>query len=189
MKMKTLKKNKGFTLLEMLVSITIFSVVAVISITVVITAVDVNKKARALSTGVSDFNLVFESISRTVKSGVGPLASGSYSNTCGSTSLSSGTGDFMNVCSFAPRSNAGNFNRVPISYRHGTNPDGTGNIERRINGGEYKSITSPQLNITGLEFVVKNSFQPRVSINVSGMIRDNVDTKFNIQTTVSQRKI
>lgn len=172
LKHKLKRNNKGFTLLEMLISLTIFSAVVIISLASVVTVVEVNKTSRALSSGVNDFNFAFESMTRTIKSGINPVASANS----------------LTIDGFAKGSKI-NDSRVKITYRLGTNTNGTGSIEKQVGNGPFLPITSPHMNITGLKFQVVRVEQPRVRINLAGMISNNIDTKFDIQTMVSQRNV
>ncbi len=62
-------KQKGFTLVEMIVSIAIFTIVAVIAVGALLKIVDANKKAQSLKTTINNVNFLFEAISREMRVG------------------------------------------------------------------------------------------------------------------------
>ncbi|HMO78906.1 MAG TPA: type II secretion system protein [Candidatus Paceibacterota bacterium] len=64
-----IKKNtqKGFTLIEMLVSVALFVIVIMVAIGSIITTIDVNRKSQSLTSVMTDLNFALESITRTIK--------------------------------------------------------------------------------------------------------------------------
>jgi prepilin-type N-terminal cleavage/methylation domain-containing protein len=63
------KKNKGFTLIEMLVSLALFSIVLVISGGVIISVIDVNRRNQLISSVVNNLNYSTDSMIRDIKTG------------------------------------------------------------------------------------------------------------------------
>src|SRR3989344_1570356 len=61
--------NKGFTLLEMIVSITIFTVVALVAVGALLKVVDANKKAQSLKSTINNLNFALDSMSREMRVG------------------------------------------------------------------------------------------------------------------------
>lgn len=62
-------KNRGFTLVEMMVSLAIFSVVAVIAIGALLKVIDANKKSQSMQSAVTNINFAMESMSRDLRTG------------------------------------------------------------------------------------------------------------------------
>jgi prepilin-type N-terminal cleavage/methylation domain-containing protein len=62
-------KNRGFTLVEMIVSLAIFAVVAVIAIGALLKVIDANKKAQSITSSVTNLNFALESMSREFRTG------------------------------------------------------------------------------------------------------------------------
>ena len=60
-------KNRGFTLVEMIVSLAIFSVVAVIAIGALLKVIDANSKAQSMQSAVTNINFAMESMSRDLR--------------------------------------------------------------------------------------------------------------------------
>ena len=63
------KKNKGFTLVEMIVSLALFSVVATVSLGALIKIVSANKKAQTLHATITNLNFALETMSREMRVG------------------------------------------------------------------------------------------------------------------------
>jgi prepilin-type N-terminal cleavage/methylation domain-containing protein len=162
--------EKGFTLIEMLVSLALFSIVIVVIMGSILTIVDVNRKSQSLTVVMNDLNFVLESITRTVKTGEIQTGHGSRSE--------------IEIIDQEGR---------VITYRFEN-----GAIERKTEeGGEesdYISLTSEQIEITAASFDVfddEYNFQPRILIFLDGevAITERIRSAFRIQTTVSQRNL
>lgn len=61
--------KKGFTLIEMVVSIAIFFVVAIVAIGALLKTLDANTKAQNIKTAITNMNFTFETISREMRVG------------------------------------------------------------------------------------------------------------------------
>lgn len=62
-------KQKGFTLVEMIVSIAIFTIVALVAVGALLKTIDANKKSQSLKTSINNINFVLESMSRELRTG------------------------------------------------------------------------------------------------------------------------
>jgi prepilin-type N-terminal cleavage/methylation domain-containing protein len=62
-------KRAGFTLVEMIVSLALFSVVAVIAIGALLKVIDANDKAQSIQSSVTNINFAMESMSRDLRTG------------------------------------------------------------------------------------------------------------------------
>lgn len=174
------QKNKGFTLVEMLVSIALFAIVLVITLGSIMTIVDVNRKSQSLTIVMNDLNFVLENITRSVK-----------------------TGEIMedpvlSVGEIYVREDLKNKKR-DVLYRF----DNNGKITRSVKEpeeyfwGEPVAITSEQIKIDNFSVQIYgsqndgDSRQPRVLISMEGtaLVGPTISSKFHIQTTVSQRRL
>lgn len=161
------KSNKGFTLVELLVSIAIFSIVLIVVLGSIITIIDTNRKARSLTVVMNDLNLVLESMTRTIKTGT------ELSGDIDSVSVTNQSGD-------------------SVTYYVEN-----GSIFRQVGGDSGIAITSSELNIQNAEFNIYDGdigdedSQPRVLILVEGEAQagPRISSSFKIQTTVSQRNL
>ena len=62
-------KTKGFTLIEIIVSLAIFSVVAVIAIGALVRVTSANRQAQSIQSGVNNVNFVLDTMSREMRVG------------------------------------------------------------------------------------------------------------------------
>jgi len=188
MKYKNHSKEKGFTLIELMVSISIFTMIAIVALGAMITIIDANRKARSLSTIMNNLNFSVESMTRSVKTG---------------DKLEGISNDKFKVFAIdfdaEDVSGDGTFPRVWIIYKLEDEAiqKCVGNKDTWSESNCYP-ITSEQIIIQRADFRVygapssSDGVQPRLSISLSGKTGDEVrgtDSSFNIQTTVSQRKL
>jgi len=64
-------KNKGFTLIEIMVAVSIFTIVMMISMGAVFSVVGANRKSQSLNVVVNNLNFAFESMIRDLRTGTG----------------------------------------------------------------------------------------------------------------------
>ncbi|MEX2010250.1 MAG: type II secretion system protein [Parcubacteria group bacterium] len=181
--MKNLKKNSGFTLLEIMVSLSIFMVVMTISMGAILNVYDANRKSRAESAVMGNLNLAVETMTREMRFG--------RNYHCGS------TGVLTNPQNCASGGNYMSFlssEGVQIIYRQ----SGT-LIEKSTSGGAFLAVTAPEVRVESLEFFVLGSTieatgseqQPRVLIKIKGNAGEKAiaRSEFALQTLVSQRRL
>jgi len=160
-------KNRGFTLIEMLVAVGVFAIAAVVSLGALLNIADMERKSEALRAVNDNINFSLEMMMREIRAGR------AYN-------LSSGVFSFIN--------NEG----ITIYYRLNNN-----RIERSNDGINYKSITSPELVVNNLDFTLRGAnandgLQPMVIISIkgtAGLEKQNTKTNLNLQTTVTQRRL
>jgi len=182
------KSLRGFTLIEMMVALSLFSVVVTVAFGALMTLIDSNKKAQGIEILMTNLNYVIDDISRNARVGT------KYH--CGS---ASGL-DVPRDCGIASGSDPGHLLAF-LPY------NGTGRFVYWLDGGRIKKTTdgniSSGVEITAKEIVVEkfdlyvsgaptgDNRQPRIILHVEGKI--NIGTKtasnFNIQTTITQRLI
>ena len=162
-----MKKN-GFTLIEIIVAIGIFTAVITMALATFLNISNIQRKAGALRAINDNLNFAVEMMSREIRTG---------KNYCASSCIGS---------SF----NFTNSQNESVIYRMVSN-----SIERSSDGGaSFLRLTSPEIDIDNLEFIVPSpavSPQPRVTIILNGSVSDPKigELKLNIQTTISQRKL
>ncbi|PID83663.1 hypothetical protein CSB11_00080 [Candidatus Campbellbacteria bacterium] len=190
-KLKNKKKEKGFTLIEMLISISLFTVVVTIAFGALITIISASSKAKTLKIVVNNLNLAMESMTREIRTG-------SFYN-CNSSATSPGDGSGNDEDCILP--SAANSNVLYLKSDDDEEvvyylDDGQIKVEKTKNGATTKNtLTGDDVNIEYLKFAVVgaekgDSVQPRVFIVLQGHItKGDADSRFNIQSTVSQRKI
>jgi type II secretory pathway pseudopilin PulG len=176
---KNIKYKKGFTLVELLVAVSLFIVVTTISIGAILSIFDANKKAQSSKTVVDNLNLSIENMARIVRFG------DNYH--CGS----SGSLSVPQNCSNGDTFLAVTFGGSVIAYRL----NGTA-IQRSDDGGAYVSITSPETVVEYLKFYVFgnpdfDTNQPYVVAVIKGYVgnRPTNQSTFSIETLMSQRTL
>ncbi len=186
--------SRGFTLVEMLVSIAVFMSVMVVAAGSLVSIINENDKAQNIKSVVDNVTFAIDSISRNLRSGSDfsciPTNGSSFSGDC---STGGQTIRYWNSTDGAY-----------TEYRFvdsGSISSSTGNIQRAsgcdVSGvctTSWQSITAPTANVTisNMVFYVLGTtagFQPRVLVTVSGTItsKDGTKTEFTMQTTASER--
>jgi prepilin-type N-terminal cleavage/methylation domain-containing protein len=182
-------KKKGFTLVELLVSVAMFTLVMFMATSAVFSIIEANRKSHTLKSVMTNLNFALESIMRDVR--------------VGSRYSCDGGGDCPNSPGtvFAYKANrdvdedgiydlTNNFDQIEYSLD-------SGRIKKRIFGKPAYPITAEEIVITKLNFYVIGSGtlpgdarQPKVVIVIEGYSGEgNTRSDFSIQTTVSQRQI
>ncbi len=162
----------GFTLIEMMVSISLFAVVISVALGSFLNMSEVQKKATSLRKINDNLNFAVETMMREIRTG-------------------------KKYCQSACSPSSFNFTSArgdSIVYRLN---NGNGSIERSEDGGTtFFSLTSPEVKVDNLLFVVggessSDSLQPIVSIIVNGSAGEKKKTKshLDLQVTVSQRAL
>ena len=167
--------NKGFTLVEILVAIALFSIVMVVALGAMFSMVDANRKAQAVNLSMTNLNFALEAMSRSLRTGTEYSCGRGGDCTAGDTMIR-----------FTNQTNQS------IVYRYNSTDK---SIERSLNGGgSYSRLTAPEVLITSMTFYVTGStagdtVQPRILITLKGTAgtKPETQTSFNIQTTVVQR--
>lgn len=164
------KKQKGFTLIEMLVSVAIFSIILVVIMGTIVTIVDVSRKARTMTEVMNNLNFTFESMTRTLK-------------TATSTDVTVEGGKPIIV--------ANNQDGKVIKYRI-EEVDNKNKIQKSYDNGEYVDLTSEEVDIT--EYIIEELYtynQPRVFFSMKGRVETakGIVSEFSMQATVSQRQL
>lgn len=182
--------HRGFTLVEMIVSLGIFTIVLFIATSAFLTVVNADRKSRAVRIAADNLNLALEDMSRKIKTGT------TYN--CG------GGASGINDCPITPSSSFSfNDQSTPskrIVYKRMTGAScGTGYqgciLRSDNNGVTFIPITSPEIDIKGLDFIVRGSpagdtAQPSVLILIDGSLSSGPNTPattFKIQALVTQR--
>ncbi len=190
---KRYEKRGGFTLIEMIIAVGLFSLIASMALGAVITIFDANNRSESSKTVVDNLNLSLENMVRTVRFG------SNYHCIDGD---SGGTFDLdeANDCSNPEDAIAVSFRGNVIVYalcngeiRRSETPSG----EDDCDDNDMQPITSPDTVIEELKFFVfggnefGNDRQPYVVASISGYVgtQPTEQSKFNIQTVMSQRQI
>lgn len=174
--------KKGFTLIELMVAVSIFIIVMTISMGAIIGVFDANRKSRSLKTVLNNLNLAVESMSKEIRFGKN-YHCGASGDLTTPQNCQNASGDHT-LMSFLSSDN------LQIIYRLNGNI-----IEKSIDGGgTYIAITAPEIVIDDLTFYtigagISDTLQPKVIIKIKSHAgaTDKGRSDFTLQTLVSQR--
>lgn len=183
--------NKGFSLIEMLVAVALFTSVMLIGVSALLSLMDANKKAQSLNSVMNNLNFALESMSRNMRVG---------------TTYHCETGNTVPPDIDQVKDCASGGKLVGFEASGGDSGDPNDQFVYRVNGtqlemskssgspGTFIAITAPEVIIDSFFFYVdgtspSDNFQPRIVMTIQGSagVGDKVKTKFNLQTMVSQR--
>jgi prepilin-type N-terminal cleavage/methylation domain-containing protein len=163
------KKLAGFTLIEMMVSVTIFTVVAVVVSVGFVNLSLLNKKAQVNRALIDNVNLSLDVMTFKIKEGFDyellPNDNDGYSLT-----VKNGSGSEDTIFSLKSLE------------------DGKSCVEMIVGTNSGSCLTSPEVNITTLQFKKYPGVRNKIGIRVRGTIEyRNTQSDFSLQTNVSQR--
>lgn len=172
---KKLKRQQGFTLIEMMVAVSIFVIVAFIVVSTLLTLSYAYKKAQKMRLLMDNFNFALQSMSINIREGV------SYQ-------------DGNDKISFIPIDSWVEGRNQRICYKlESSRIKKCDNDCVTCSGGSY--ITSSDIKVTDLQFTIGSGTngsgtKKLVKIFVKGTAGNNRDkTDFAIQNSVSQRNM
>ncbi len=161
--------NAGFTLIEMIIAVSIFTVVVFVAVGALMSITDANRKVNTIRTTIDNLNFAMESMSRDIRTGT------DYE--------SENDGKKIKFT---------NQKGEEVQYRWN---DSLKSIQVKVDSvpGGFKNITSPKITVESMRFYVAGTSvgngQPRVLIVIKGTagLKDDTKTQFSLQTTISQR--
>lgn len=165
------RSSKAFSLVETLVAVALFSIIAVSMVGTITTLIAESRKVRTQKVAMDNLNAALESIAREIRNGTDPVI------TNGNTRIQ-----------FEPERGDGDSatKSDQIVYtRSGTQ------IMRSLDGGStWEGLTDPALTVSSLYFEQKNTAagaQPAVLITVVGQVGADAKTSssFSLQTTTA----
>ncbi len=203
--MKYATQHKGFTLVEMIVSLGIFTVVALIAIGAFLKITDANKKSQSLKTAINNLNFALESMSREMRVGANYYCADSIGGGISSiTALSSCTktnSDWLIAFNSSKKSGSiPNQCNLIYAYRYVLSSQTIEKAEQTActstignsNGNDnFSALISPDVKITNsiLKVDISLTTKPKAFLWLKGYVgvRERERTAFELQTSVSQR--
>jgi len=158
-------RNRGFTLIELIVAVGVFGVAMIICLAAFLNVSNFQRKAESLRAINDNLNFSLETMMREIRSG----------------------------SNYSPGGCGASLNATDVFGNNVTYRLNSGRIEKSAAGSPYIALTAPEVNVTNLLFCVTTgtNIQPRVMILINGSagITSKTATAFNLQTTISQRKL
>ncbi len=184
---------RGFTLVEMMVSVAIFAIVMTISLGALLAMSESDRKAQTLKSVINNLNFSLDSMSRNIRTGQTYHCDASQSpltvvRDCASTPASS--------FAFQPAAGGTYVYRLETSNASlcGQPAGRVGCLVRSTDGGAtYSAVTSSEVYLNALNIYVTGAesgyIQPKVTILISGVVSvsGTQNSSFNLQTSVTQR--
>lgn len=189
--------NQGFTLVEMLVAITVFAVVTLIATGSVLKISDAYRRAQALEGVMNNLNFALETMTREIRTGINYRCE---DNTLSITSFSEVPRDCVqgrspevgNTLVFLPSNDT-----EEVAYQFMNPADGIGYIQycrQNAPSIECTRLTSPNVDIEYMKLYVDGSQagegrQPTAVMSIKGAVTlgGQRSSTFNLQTTMVQR--
>lgn len=199
--------QSGFTLVELMVSLSLFVVVVLALVSSLYSVNNASRKVTAMKSVLDNLNFALESMSRTIRTGssvvCGGVLNGSYNpsgDPAGTYNCSIATATQTPGARLLVASTLGSDQLVEYQWAISPTTGTTGEIEKRVqdqNGiwGSWVALTAPEIDVQKLSFYVDGADagdgkQPSVIMFVQGVAtaagEGNV-APFSIQTYVSQR--
>jgi prepilin-type N-terminal cleavage/methylation domain-containing protein len=183
--------SRAFTLIEMMVAVSIFSIVMLISTGAISSIIEANKKAHAVKSVMTNLNFALESMSRDMRVGSGYSCGGD----AGSGANCPTGGDSFSFYANRDVNGSGTVNEFDtVTYtKVGSRIEKQLFMNEGSNGSFVSSpITASEIQVTNMKFYVTGAEsggdQPKVLIVIQGYSGTSTTrSDFNIQTTVSQR--
>lgn len=184
-------KERGFTLVEMIVAVGLFAVVMTVSVGALLALVNANRKAQALQSVMNNLNVAVDGMVRSIRMG-----STYHCGSGGSYEVSADCPAGDTLFAFEPF-HTGTTAIPPWLYWFDHDENGVGRLFKSENGTIAGGVemTAPEVSIDSVKFYVVgsergNGEQPKVLIIIKGSAgntRITTQSTFHIQATAVQR--
>jgi len=172
--MQSMKNNQGYTLIELIVAVGLFTIVMTLTSGVYLLMISLNQKAQGIATGIDNLNFALETMTRNIRTGTKYSCDPDPYTIIDCPGPDGGT-------SFTFNSTVSN---ASITYT-------IGNGAITANG---VPLTDPSVNIETLKFYLNGStvgdaVQPNVTITVSGTVQTGHEQSqtFYVETGATMR--
>lgn len=194
---RRLHHTRGFTLIEMMVAVSIFSMVMMIGVGALLSLVATNQRAQAINSVMNNLNAALENMSRSIRVGTlyhcvtsaaTPPPAPPASEVSNPLDCASGGGKLL---AFESSQGDPNDSADQVVYRLNGKQ-----IERSLKAGangSWVAITAPEVSVDTFDFYVIGStqgdnLQPRVLMRIKGSAKvPGGTTTFTVQASVVQR--
>jgi len=179
-----MERTKGFTLIELIVSIGLFMIVVTIAMSAYLSLISLDRKARATNELVSNLSFVVDNMARSIRTGTGYDCGGAG----GATNCPSGSSTFK----FTNEDNQAVTYLLKSDYTVGSCVGTSG-----CTSSSATTLTDAQIKITRLTFYTQgvgtgDGVQPRVLFTLTGSITPDSKSDpvtFTIEGAATERLI
>ena len=184
------RHQRGFTLVEMIISIGLFSIVMLISVGALLVLVTANRKAQATQSVMNNLNIALDAMVRSIREGSNYHCGSGDATAAKDCDSNVGVDGGDTIFAFKPFSAASASQRWIYSYSGGRIYK-----QEDVNATPIP-ITAQEVLIDSMRFYVVGTtqgdqYQPKVLIVIKGTVGAKADAKvrstFNIQATAVQR--
>lgn len=181
------EKKKGFTLIELIVSVALFSIILTTALGALLMVIDANRQAKAIKLVVNNLNLAMEGMSRELRVGSNFCEFDNGTNSPDPTCNTSSNGSDVIYFTTDRGDESSLFQLQGTAVERRLGPAGPGNTALQLTGSDVE-VDALRFYIRGVGY--GDSVQPSVVVMMNGHINqaDQV-VEFNVQSTVSQRKL
>ena len=189
MQLKTLK-NRGFSLIELMVSVALFSTVMIVSIGSLLALADANRKAQALQSVMNNLNTAIDGMVRSMRMGsIYHCGSGGVLTTPLSCENSGAIIFFEEF--------DGDLNNAADQWAYQYDSITKRLYKSEDSGGTWFALTAPEIQMDEVKFFVvgadnTDQIQPKVVVvlrGTAGGTSAKTRTTFSVQSTAVQRAI
>lgn len=163
------RSARGFTLIEMIVSLSLFISVMTVAASSMLSIIDANRKSQATNTAVDNLNFVIEDMSRSLRTGKAWVVQ-----------------DGGKRISFIPQ---GKTSAETVAYFL----DSSKQVKMQVGSGPEQILTDPNLIVDTLIFYIDSGVntQPFLHLALKAHVSDKAKYRsdVNISTTISQRTL
>ncbi len=163
------RSARGFTLIEMIVSLSLFISVMTVAASSMLSIIDANRKSQATNTAVDNLNFVIEDMSRSLRTGKAWVVQ-----------------DGGKRISFIPQ---GKTSAETVAYFL----DSSKQVKMQVGSGPAQALTDPNLIVETLTFLLDTGegVQPFLRLRLKAYVSDKAKYRSDVQisTSVSQRAL
>lgn len=194
-RLSTSARQRGFTLVEMIVAVALFSVVMLVSVSTLLALVNANRKAQALQSVINNLNIALDGLVRSAR--MGSVYHGAAGDgDCGGADYTNPSDCASGGAIFAFKPYGSTQSDPPWLYVFDSE---THTLKKSFNGTTIDAvpITASEVTIDDMKFYVVgttpgDAIQPKVVIIIkgsAGALGTSARTTFHIQATAVQRSL
>lgn len=199
--MKNISLQKGFTLVEMIVALAIFTIVAMVAVGALLKITDANRKSLTLKTTINNLNFALESMSREIRVGADYYITNNISEPIDSidnptnSKIDFDEGSWLIAFSSSKTAPDGEGRcRLIYAYKYLADTYTIEKSQQQACGeniqNNFQPLVSSDIKITNTIVSVDGTAQPKVFLWLKGYsgVRERERTEFSIQTSISYGK-